>query len=118
MWSSSIQSRPLYLRVRYFWSPKNGSEGQTIHVGRRRQAVGLRGELIHNTAPGILRDLHSPPCVAMGQVPQQPGPILLTYKYMQLHKCLPEVNNQKFTHPKLQLGVAIGGVAVEAEFVH
>ena len=33
--------------------------------------------------------------------------------YRQLHKWLPEVNKQKFTHPKLQVGVAI-----EAEFVH
>ena len=39
--------------------------------------------------------------------------------YTQLHKWLPEVNKQKFTHPpKLQVGVPIGGVAVEAEFVH
>ena len=39
--------------------------------------------------------------------------------YTHLHKWLPEVNKQKFTHPpKLQVGVAIGGVAVEAEFVH
>ena len=57
-----------------FWPPKKGSEGQTIHFGRRSQAV--RAELVHNAAPGIL-----PPCVAVGQVPQQPGPILLTYRY-------------------------------------
>ena len=38
--------------------------------------------------------------------------------YTQLHKWLPEVNKQKFTHPKIQGGVAIAGVAVEAEFVH
>ena len=38
--------------------------------------------------------------------------------YTQLHKWLPEVNKQKFTHPQLQVGVAIGGVAVEAEFVN
>ena len=40
--------------------------------------------------------------------------------YTQLHKWLPEVNKQKFTHPPtmLQVGVAIGGVAVEAKFVH
>ena len=65
--------------LRHFWSPKRGSEGQTIHLGRRRQAVSA--ELVHNAAPGILRDRHSPPCVAVGQVPQQPGPILLTYRY-------------------------------------
>ena len=41
-----------------------------------RQAV--RAKLVHNAAPGILRDSHSPPCVAVGQVPQQPGAILLT----------------------------------------
>ena len=35
-----------------------------------------------------------------------------------MHKWLPVVNKQKFTHPsKLQVGVAIGGVAVEAEIV-
>ena len=55
------------------------SEGQTIHLRRRRQAE--RAELVHNADPGILRDSHSPPCVAVGQVPQQPGPILLTNKY-------------------------------------
>ena len=38
-------------------------------------------ELVHNAAPGISQDGHSPPCVAVGQVPQQPGPILLTYRY-------------------------------------
>ena len=32
-------------------------------------------------SPEILWDTYSPPCVAVGQVPQQPGPILLTYKY-------------------------------------
>ena len=52
---------------------KKGSVGQTIHLGRRRQAV--RAEQVHNAAPGILRDSHSPPCVAVGQ----PGTILLTY---------------------------------------
>ena len=35
--------------------------------------------------------------------------------YTQMHKCLPAVNKQKFTPP---VGVAIGGVVVEAEFVH
>ena len=35
-----------------------------------------------------------------------------------MHKWLPAVNKQKFTRPKLQGGVAIGGVAVEAGFVH
>ena len=50
-----------------------------IHLGLRRQAV--RAELVHNAAPGILRDSHSSPCVAVGQVPQQPRPILLTYRY-------------------------------------
>ncbi|GLH14945.1 Uncharacterized protein GBIM_19369, partial [Gryllus bimaculatus] len=40
-------------------SPKRGSEVQTIHFGRRRQAVCV--ELIHNTAPGILGDSSSPP---------------------------------------------------------
>ena len=75
--SPSVQSRPLSLWLRYFWSPKNGSEGQTIHLGRRRQSV--CAELVHNVAPGILRDSHSPPCVAVGQVPQQPGPIHLKH---------------------------------------
>ena len=42
-----------------------------IHLGRRRQAVHV--ELVHNAAPGILRDSNSLPCVAVGQVPQQPG---------------------------------------------
>ena len=73
MRASSIQSRPLSLRLRHFWSHKKGSEGQTIHLGRRRLAV--RAELVHNAAPGILRDNLLPPCVAMRQVPQQPGPI-------------------------------------------
>ena len=50
---------------------KKGAEGQTIHLGRR-QAV--RAELVGNAVPGILRDSHSPPCVAVGQVLQQPGP--------------------------------------------
>ena len=63
-----------------FFAPlKKGSEGQTIHLGRRRQAV--RVELVHNATRGILRDSHSHPCVAVGQVPQQPGLILLTYRY-------------------------------------
>ena len=74
--SPSIQSRPLFLWLRHFRSPRKSSEGQTIHLGR--QAV--RAELVHNAAPGILRDSHSPPCVAAGQVPQQPRPILLTYR--------------------------------------
>ena len=74
--SPSIQSRPLSLRLRHFWSPKKGSEEQMIHLGWRRQAV--CAELVHNTAPGILRDYYSPPCVSVGQ---QPGPILLTYRY-------------------------------------
>ena len=42
---------------------------------------------------------------------------MVTYRtsYTQLHKWLPEVNKHKFTHPtKLQVGVAIGGVTVEA----
>ena len=50
-----------------------------IHLGRRRQVVGA--ELVHDAAPGILRDSHSLPCVAVEQVPQQPGSILLTYRY-------------------------------------
>ena len=62
-----------------FWSPKKGSEGQTFHRGRRCQAV--HAELVHNAAPGILRDSHSPPCVIVGQVSQQAGPTLLTYRY-------------------------------------
>ena len=37
--SPSIQFRPLSLRLRHFWSPKKGSEEQTIQLGRRRQAV-------------------------------------------------------------------------------
>ena len=49
------------------------------------------------------------------KLPQKCLNVLL---YTQLHKWLPEVNKQKFTHPPmLQVGVAIGGVAVEAEFV-
>ena len=43
---------------------KKGSEGQTIHLGRRHQAV--RAELVDNAAPGILRESHSPPSVAVG----------------------------------------------------
>ena len=62
-----------------FLSTKKSSEGQTIPLGRQRKVV--RAELVHNAAPGILRDSHSPPCVAVEQVPQQPGPILLTYRY-------------------------------------
>ena len=54
-------SPDLSLRLGHFWSPRKGSEWQTIHLGRR-QAV--RAELVHNAAPGILRDSHSPPCVA------------------------------------------------------
>ena len=40
--------------------------------------------------------------------------------YTQMHKWLPAVNKQKFTHPtpKLRGGVAIGGEVVETEFVH
>ena len=68
--SPSIQSRPFYLRLRHFWFPKKDSEGQTVHLGRRRKAV--RAELVHNAALGILRDSHSLPYVAVGQVPQQP----------------------------------------------
>ena len=74
--SPSIQSRSLSLRLRHFLSPKKDFEGQTIHLGRRCQAV--RADLVHILAPGILRDSHPPPCVAVGQVPQQPGSILLT----------------------------------------
>ena len=51
-WSPSIQFRPLPLRLRQFWSPKKGSEGQIIHLRRRCQAVSA--ELVHNAAPGIL----------------------------------------------------------------
>ena len=54
---------------------KKALSWQSIHLLRRHQAV--RAELVHNAGPGILRDSHSPPCVAVGQVPQQPGPILL-----------------------------------------
>ena len=97
--SPSIQSRPLSLRLRHFWSPRKGFEGQTIHLGRWCQAV--RAELVHNAAPGILRDSHSPPCVAVGQVPQQPWPILLTYRYWFLFLgfrlvsfLLPLINNK------------------------
>ena len=75
----SIQSRSLSLRLCHFCSPKKGSEEQIIYLRQRRQAV--HADLVHNAAPGILRDSHSPPCVAVGQVPQQPGPILLTYRY-------------------------------------
>ena len=49
------------------------------HLERRRQAV--RAELVHNAVPGILRDSHSSPRVAVGQVPQQPESMLLTYRY-------------------------------------
>ena len=76
--SPSIHSRLLSVRLRQFVRQK-GSVGQTTHLARRRQAV--RAELVHNAAPGILRDSHSPPCDAVGQVPQQPGPILPTFKY-------------------------------------
>ena len=48
-----------------------------IHLRLPRQVV--RAELVHNAVLGILRDSHSLPCVALRQVPQQPGPILLTY---------------------------------------
>ena len=45
--------------------------------------------------------------------------LFLQFLYTQMHKWVPAVNKQKFTPPpKLQGGVAIGGVAVEAEFVH
>ena len=37
--------------------------GQTIHLRRRRQVV--CAELVHNAAPGILRDSHSPRCVSV-----------------------------------------------------
>ena len=37
--SPSIQSRPLSLRLCHFWSPKKGSEGQTIHLGQRCRTV-------------------------------------------------------------------------------
>ena len=76
--SPSIQPRPLSLRLRHFWSPKIGFQGQIIHL---RQCQVVRAELVHNAALEILRDSHSPPCVTVGQVPQQPGPILLTYSY-------------------------------------
>ena len=77
--SPSIQSRSLSLRFRHFWFPKKGSEGQTIHLERRRQTI--RAKMVHNAAPGILRDSHSPHCVAVGQVFEQPESILLTYRY-------------------------------------
>ena len=38
---SSIQSRPLSLRLRHFWSPKKGSEGQTIHLSIVLYAIAL-----------------------------------------------------------------------------
>ena len=41
----------------------------------------LRAELVQNAATGILRDSRSPPCIAVGQVPQKSGPIFLTYRY-------------------------------------
>ncbi|KAJ4442313.1 hypothetical protein ANN_03899 [Periplaneta americana] len=65
-----------------FWSPKKGPDEQTIHLGRRRQAIPAKQ--VYNASLGILRDSHSPPYVAGGQVPQQPGPILLTYRYLFL----------------------------------
>ena len=79
MQSPSIQSRSLSLRLCHFWFLKKGFEGQTIHLKRRHQTV--RAELVHNAAPGILRDSYSPPCVTVGQVLQQLGPTLLTYRY-------------------------------------
>ena len=62
----------------HFWSPRKSSEGQMIHLGWRQA---LHAELVHNATLGILRDSYSPPCVAVGQ---QPGPILLTYRYWSL----------------------------------
>ena len=53
--------------------------GQKIHLGRRRQAVSA--ELVHIEAPGILRDSHSPPCIAVGHLLQLLGQLLLTYRY-------------------------------------
>ena len=38
--SPSMQARYLSLRLRHFGPHKKGSEGQTIHLGRRRQTVG------------------------------------------------------------------------------
>ena len=43
--------------------------------------------------------------------------------YTHVHKWLPEIKKQKFTHSQATRrvsigGLAIGGVAVEAEFVH
>ena len=49
-----------------------------IHLGRRQA---ICAEPVHNAAPKILQDSHSPPCVAVGQVPQQPGTVFLTYRY-------------------------------------
>ena len=60
-------------------SSKKGSGGQSFHLGRRRQAV--RAELVHNAVLGSVLDSHSLLCVAVGQLPQQPGPIPLTYRY-------------------------------------
>ena len=79
-----------------FLVPKKGSEGQTIHLGRKRQAV--REELVHNAAPGILRDSHSPPCVEVGHVPQQPGPIPLICRYWFLFLGLRLVSFFNATH--------------------
>ena len=58
---------------------RKGSERQTINLGQRHQAV--HAELVHNAALRILRDSHSLPCVTVGQVPQQPGPVFRTYRY-------------------------------------
>ncbi|KAJ4441168.1 hypothetical protein ANN_11019 [Periplaneta americana] len=48
----------------------------------------MPAELVYNAALGILRDSHSPPCVAVQQVPQQSGPILLTHSGLMKNSML------------------------------
>ena len=50
-----------------------------IHLGQRRQAI--CAEQVHNAAPGILRDSHSLPCVAVRQVPRPPARFFLNARH-------------------------------------
>ena len=60
-----------------FWSPKNDSEWQTIHLEGYQ---GVRVELVHNASLRILQDSHLLPSITVRPVPKHPGPILLTYR--------------------------------------
>ena len=75
-WSPSIQSRSLPAITPFLVPLKRPWRANNSPWTRMSSA-----ELVHNTAQGFLWDSHSLAYVAVGQMPQQPRPIFLTYWY-------------------------------------